>query len=105
MFGRGHVELTVEDRVAGRVLVDVGRAVADPLPRDEDRQLHVELDLAHLERRGVRVAQQIVDEPGVIAALLGAFSVGDACGLYDRRVVAHVVDDADEAMIEDRDRS
>ena len=104
MLGPGDVELVVEDRVARRVLVDVGGAVADPLARHEDRQLHVVLDLAHLERRRVAVPHEIVDQAAVLADLLGAAAVGDARGLHDGGVVAHVVDDADEAVVEHRQR-
>ena len=96
------VELLVQDRVARRILVDVGGAVADPLPRHEDRQLHMELDLAHLEGCGVPVTHQIVDQAAILADLPGAPAVGDARRLDDRAVVAHVVDDADEAVVEHR---
>ena len=102
--GGGTIEFVVEDRVAGRVFVDVRRAVPDPLPRDKDRQLDVVLDLAHLERRRVTVPHQIVDEPLVLADLAGAAAVGDARRLHDRRIVAHVVDDADKPVIEHRQR-
>ena len=97
------IELPVEDRIARRVLVDAGHAVPDPLARHEDRQLHVQLDRAHLERRGVPVAHQIADQPAILADPPGAAAVGDARGLNHGGVVAHVVDDADEAMVEDRD--
>jgi hypothetical protein len=100
----GKVELVVEYRVARRVFVDVGGAMADPLPRHEYRQLHVILDLAHLERRGVAVPHEIVDQPAILADLLGAAAVADPCRLHHRGVVAHVVDDADETVIEHRDR-
>ena len=100
----GQVELTVEDRVARRVLVDVGGAVTDPLPGDEDRELDVELDLAHLKRRTVAVAHQVADEPTVVAQLGGAAPVRHPRRLHDGTVVAHVVNDADEAVIEHRGR-
>jgi hypothetical protein len=104
LLGPGQIELVVEDRVARRVLVHVGGAMADPLARHEDRQLDVVLDLAHLERRGVPVAHQVVDQPAVLADLLGAAAVGDARRLHDGGVVAHVVDHPDEAVVEHRDR-
>ena len=104
MLGRRDVEFVVEDRIARRVFVDVGGAVADPLPRDEDRQFDVVLDLAHLERRRVAVPHQIVDQAAILADPLGAAAVGDARRLHDRGVVAHVVDDADEAVVEHRQR-
>ena len=101
---RRNVELPVEHGIAGRVFVDVGGAVADPLPGDEDRHLDVVFDLAHLERRGVPVAQQIADQPPVGGHLPGPLAVGDPGRLHDGRVVAHVVDHPDEAVIEHRHR-
>ena len=100
MLGPGQVELVVEDRVARGIFVHIGGAMADPLARHEDRQLHVVLDLAHLERRRVPVPHQVVDEPAILADLLGAAAVAHARGLHHGRVVAHVVDDPDEAVIE-----
>src|SRR5262245_48753298 len=102
MLGLGDIEFVVEDGVARRVLVDVGGAMANPLPRHEDRQLHMVLDLAHLERRGVAVPHEIVDQPAVLADLLGAAAVAHARGLHDGGIVAHVVDHSDEAVIEHR---
>ena len=102
MFGRGDVEFAVEDRIARGIFVHVGGAVADPLAGDEDRQLDVELDLAHLERGRVPVAHEIADEAFVVLHRLGAAPVADAGGLGDGGVVAHIVDDADEAVVEDR---
>jgi hypothetical protein len=99
LFGGGDVELPVEDRVAGGVFVDVGGAVADPLAGDEDGKLDVELDLAHLERGGVPVAHEVADQALVVLDVLGAGAVGDAGGLDDGGIVAHVVDDADEAVV------
>ena len=104
MLGPGQVEFVVEDRIARRVFVHVGGAVADPLARHEDRQLHVVLDLAHLERRRMAVPHQVVDQPAILADLLGAAAVAHARGLHDGGIVAHVVDDPDEAVIEHRQR-
>ena len=103
LFGGGDVELAVEDRVAGRVFVHVGGAVADPLAGDEDRQLDVELDLAHLERGRVPVPHQVADQPLVVRDRLGAAAIADAGRLHDGRVVAHVVDDPDQPVVEHRD--
>ena len=100
MFGGGNVELAVQDRIAGRVFVDVGGAVPDPLAGDEDRQLHMQLDLAHLEGRRMPVPHQIADQPLVIADMLGARAVRHARGLHDGGIVAHVVDHPDEAVIQ-----
>ena len=49
------------------------------------------------------VAHQVADEAGVVAGGLRAGAVGDAGGLDDGGVVAHVVDDADETVVEDGD--
>ena len=95
-----HVELAVQPRVARRILVDAGGAVAEPLPGDEDRRLDVELELAHLEWRGVAVAQEIADQRPVLPHLARACAVGNPRRLHDGRVVAHVVDHPDEAVIE-----
>ena len=102
MLGPGNVEFVVEDRVARRILVHVGGAMADPLPGDEDRQFHMVFDLAHLERRGVAVPHQIVDQAAILADLLGAAAVGHARGLHHGGIVAHVIDHAHEAMVEHR---
>jgi len=101
MLGRGDVEFAVEDGVAGGVFVDVGGAVADPLAGDENGQFDVEFDLAHLERGGVPVAHEVADQALVISDGFGAFAVGNAGGLADGGVVAHIVDDADKAVVED----
>lgn len=101
LFGLGDVEFAVKDRIAGGVFVDVGGAVADPLAGDEDGQFDVELDLAHLERGGVPVAHEVADQALIVLDMFGAGAVGDAGGLHDGGVVAHVVDDADEAVVED----
>ena len=50
------------------------------------------------------MAHEVVDESGVFADLLRPRAVRHARGLDDRRVVAHVVDDPDEPVVEDRDR-
>ena len=101
VLGRGDVEFAVEDGVAGGVLVHVGGAVADPLAGDENGEFDVEFDLAHLERGGVPVAHEVADQALVIGDGFGAFAVGNAGGLADGGVVAHVVDDADKAVVED----
>ena len=99
----GDVELVVEDGVAAGVLVDRGGAVPDPLAGHEDRHLHVDLERAHLEGRRVPVTQQVADEAAVLADGGGAGAVADAGGLDDGGVVAHGVDHADVAVVEDVD--
>src|SRR5439155_23055386 len=48
--------------ISGAVLVDVGRAVADPLPPRVHGDPHVELDLAHFERSRVAMSHEIADQ-------------------------------------------
>ena len=96
------IELGVEDRIASGVLVDRGRAMADPLACDEDWQLDVDLQLAHFEGRGVLVAHEVVNQSCVVACSPGPSSVGHPCGLHNCGVIAHVVDDSNETMVENR---
>ena len=100
VFGCRNVELAVQDRIAGRVFVDVGGAVPDPLAGDKDRQLHMQLDFAHLEGRRMPVPHQIADQTFVIADMFGARAIGHARGLHDGGVIAHIVDHADKAVIQ-----
>src|SRR2546426_2567078 len=74
--------------------------VADPLSRYEDRQLDVELQLHHFERRRVLMPHQVADEPAVLADALRAEAVADARRLHDRGVAPHVVHEVDETVIE-----
>jgi len=99
VLGRRQVKLAVQNAVAGADLVHVGSAVADPLAGYEDRQLYVVLDLAHLERRAVAVAHEVADQARVFTDAPCAAAVADPGGLHHGRVVAHVVHDADEAVI------
>ena len=108
-LGRDHVpvryvELAVQDGVAGGILVDIGRAVADPLPGHEDRQLDVQLDLAHFKRSCVVVAHQVAYQRPVGGAYLGPPSVGYPGCLHNGPVVAHVIDDSHESVVEPGDR-
>ena len=78
--------------------------MADPLPRDEDRQLHMIFDLAHLEGRRMTMPHQILDEAAILVHALRALAVRDARRLHHCRIVAHVIDHANEAVIEHRQR-
>ncbi len=53
-----------------------------------------------LEGRGMLLAQQVVDEGGVLAEALRAGPVGDPGGLDDALVAPQVVHEADEAFVE-----
>ena len=51
------------------------------------------------------VAHQIPDQSCILRDPPCALTVGDPRRLHDRSIVTHVVDDADEAVIQDRDRA
>ena len=74
--------------------------MADPLAPNVHGCPDVELDLAHLERRRVAVPEEVADQGAVLGGLLGAVAVGDPGGLDDGGVASHVVDDADEPVME-----
>ena len=61
------------------------------------------LDLAHFERRGMPVAQEVIDETRVGTKRSRAFAIGDARRLDDGGITAHVVDDPHEPVIENRE--
>ena len=46
------------------------------------------------------MAEQVTDEPTILRGLPRALPVGNAGCLHDRPVIAHIVDDANEAIIE-----
>ena len=71
-----------------------------PLACDEDGELDVHFEFTHLEGRGVCVSHEVVDEARVVTSTFGALAVGHTCCLDDSCVVAHVVDDPDEPMVE-----
>ena len=56
------------------------------------------------KQNGENFAQQVADQGRILAPLLRPRAVGDARRLHDRRVVAHVVHQADEAVVEHADR-
>lgn len=90
------------DGIAGGIFVDIGGAMADPLAPGVHGNTDVEFDFAHFEGGGVGIAQQIADETAILMHLLGAGPVGDSGCLDDSSVVAHVVDDADESVVQHR---
>ena len=104
VLARRDVEFVVHNRVPRRILVDVGGAVANPLARHENRQLDVVLDLAHFERRGMAVPHRIVDQSLVLAHLLGAGAIRYPRRPNHRAVVAHVIDDPHESVVEHGNR-
>ncbi len=74
--------------------------MANPLPPAIHRHADQQLDLGHFERRGVPMPQQIANQTAIVGHLARAFAVADAGGLHDRLIVAHDVDQADEAVVE-----
>jgi len=90
-------------RVARGIFVDVGRAVAHPLPPAVHRDADDELQLRHLERRRVGMPEEIADQLAVVAHLPRAVAVADASRLNDCCVVPHHVDEGDMAVVEHRE--
>ena len=98
--GRGGLHGVDGQRIARAVFVDVGRAMANPLPPAIHRHAHQQLDLGHFERRRMPMPHQVANQPAIVRDLARAFAVADAGGLHDRLVVAHHVDQAHEAVVE-----
>src|SRR5688500_10214987 len=73
----------------------------DPLPRHEHRHRAVELEPHHLARRGVPVPAEVADQAARLRRLPRAVAVGNARRALDRVVASHVVDQRDEAVVED----
>src|SRR5690242_20929750 len=63
----------------------------------------MELELDHLARCRVPVTTQVADEPPRLARPARAVAVRDARRALDVLVGAHVVDERDEAVVEDRE--
>ena len=71
-----------------------------PLSPDVHRHADVQLDVAHFEWRRVVVTEQVADQSAILTHALGAGPIGNACCLNDRVVVAHVVDETHEAIVQ-----
>src|SRR5690606_35819753 len=104
MFRRRHIKLPIHDGIAAGVLVDVGGAMPNPLARHENWQLDVELDLTHFEGGRVAMAEEVTDQAAILLYPLGSTAVGDASRLHNGRVIAHIVDNADKAVIQNGQR-
>jgi len=74
--------------------------VPNPLPRNEDRHLHVKLDLRHFERSGVIVTQKVTNERAIVTHTLGPGAIRNARGLNHRVVSAHIIDDPDKSVVQ-----
>jgi hypothetical protein len=62
----------------------------------------MQLQFAHFERGRVRIAQQVANQAAILMYLFRPGSVGNSRGLHNGRIVTHVIDDPDMAMIKDR---
>ena len=56
------------------------------------------------ERRRVPVPQQVIDQPGIVGDFFGAAPVRNPGRLNNGRIVAHIIDHPDKAVIENRHR-
>jgi hypothetical protein len=77
--------------------------VTDPLASDEDRHLDMKSEVYLLERRGMVIPHQIVDQSFVFPIRLRPFPVRDTGALDDSLVTAKIIDQSDEPMIEQRE--
>ena len=62
----------------------------------------MQFDLAHLKGRRVPVAHEIADKPLIVLDRFGALAIADPRRLTDRRIVAHIVDNADKPVVQHR---
>ena len=100
VFRRGDIEFAVQDGIARGIFIHIGGAMPDPLPRDKDWQLHMVFDFAHLKRCAVAVAHEVADQAAILIRRAGAAPVRYARRLHNGRVIAHVVNHPDKAVIQ-----
>ena len=62
-------------------------------------------DFTHFKRSCVTMTHQIPDQSAICVCLLGFGSVRNACGLNNRLVRAHVINNAIKSVTEDLERS
>ena len=74
--------------------------MANPLAPAVHRHADMQLQLAHLQRRGVMVPQQVANQSPVLVDLLRAPAVRHPRRLHDRMIVTHVIDQSDKAVVE-----
>jgi hypothetical protein len=53
------------------------------------------------EGRGMLVAQQVIDQAGILSNGFGSFAVGNPCCLNDSRIPAHVIHETDKSFVQD----
>jgi hypothetical protein len=75
----------------------------DPLSSHKDRQLDVELDLAHFERRGVGMPHEVADQSRILSLRSSPSAVRHSGRLHYRIIIAHVVHDPNKSVIKDRE--
>src|SRR5262249_61150256 len=97
---RREVEEEGKQAVPPAVLVQTGGPMPHPLPGDEDRHRAVELELHHLARCRMPMTAEVADEPAGLARAACPVAVRHAGGPLDVLVGAHVVDEGDEAVVE-----
>jgi hypothetical protein len=101
LLGLGHVGQLGHLAITSRLLVDVGRAVANPLTGHENRHGAVKLELHHLQRTRVQMAHEVTDESAIVGHLARVLARERlARGLRDGGITAHVIDQDHEPVIE-----
>lgn len=99
MGGIGLVALITHDTVPSADLIHPACTVADPLPGNENRHLHMEGEVYLFKGGCMVVSQEVVDQALVLSVGLGTTPVGDPCTLYDSLITSQVVNQAYKTMI------
>ena len=73
--------------------------MANPLSGHKHRHLDMKSQDYLFKGRGVLVAQQIVDQGGILADGFRAFAVGYPSGLHNAVVTAQIVDQAHKTLL------
>jgi hypothetical protein len=60
----------------------------------------VQLDNGHLKWGCMKMAHEISNQSAIFAHLSRAFAIGNTGGLYDRRIVTHIVNHPNKAVIQ-----
>ena len=63
----------------------------------------MKFEFTHLKRGGVPVAQQVTNQITIFTDFLGADAIRDARCLHDGSIGPHVIDDANETIIQNRE--
>ncbi|GAB6391593.1 MAG: hypothetical protein MdMp014T_0966 [Treponematales bacterium] len=97
-----HIEIVLHHRIAPGNFVDPRRAVADPLPRHEHGQFHMEGENHLLERARVPVPEEVINQRRVLAVTLRALAVGNPRRLNHPLVAAEIVHQPHEPLVKHR---